>query len=72
MVRKLTVAKYQYPRSGEVDLHKRRDFCGAPLDRCFEKPLGGREQLCQHHRTVSPGARTVSSDEVSGDVFLTR
>jgi CRP/FNR family transcriptional regulator len=45
-----------------VGPHKRRDFCGALLDRSFV--------ACQHHRTANPGERIVSSDEVSEDVFL--
>jgi CRP/FNR family transcriptional regulator len=45
-----------------VGLHKRRDFCGALLDRSFV--------ACQRHRTANPGERIVSNDEVSENVFL--
>lgn len=54
----------------KVDLFKRNDFCGALIQRCFDKPLDDRKRAWQHHRTVSPGERIVRSDEVSEYVFF--
>ena len=49
--------------------HNRRAFCGA-LNRSFDKLHGDQSRACRHHRTVGPGERIASCDEVAKDIFV--